>query len=73
MPSPMPLASRNRTLTITKDSLCMVAANGWEIMYARVTEDPREIDAAICHARNTGARIVDERTELVTDDQKAAP
>jgi len=65
------IASRTRTLTITHDSLCMVAANGWEIMYARVTTDKREIDAAIRHARNSGARIVDERP--LSDEKDVAP
>ena len=56
-------APRRRTLTITADSLCMVRENGWEIMYAQVKPGPREIEAALRHARNSGAVIVDERVQ----------
>ena len=53
---------RRRTLTLTNDSLCMVHANGWEIMYAQVKPGVREIESALRHARNVGAEIIDNRT-----------
>lgn len=54
-------ASKNYTLTITADSLCMVRPNGWEIQYAQVSPRKREIESAMRHAQNIGAKIIDER------------
>jgi hypothetical protein len=56
-------APKNYTLTITADSLCMVRPNGWEIQYAQVSPGKREIESALRHARNIGARIIDERVQ----------